>query len=265
VPRIWDRGGDCAPTARDTTGRAAATPSLSNGAVRAAVGRRSPTASRQQALRDNCDYAQPPRRRRKSAGTGTRQVALPDSVDFGDDELPAGVERTIEEGRSPILLTERKDHLQFFAERLESFVRHVVVLQGGMSRKERRARGAQLDSIPDNEERLVLATGRYIGEGFNDARLDTLFLALPVAWKGTLVQYTGRLHRLHPRKTEVRIFDYVDRGVPVLLKMFEKRLRGYRAIGYARDEAPLGFAAPPDDESVVEWDEAALRHFDEDD
>ena len=75
-----------------------------------------------------------------------------------------------------------------------------------------------------------------IGEGFDDARLDTLFLAMPVSWKGTLVQYTGRLHRLHPDKTEVRIFDYVDRGVPMLERMFEKRLRGYRAIGYTLDE-----------------------------
>src|SRR5262249_52583087 len=81
-----------------------------------------------------------------------------------------------------------------------------------------------LAGIRDGEERLILATGRYIGEGFDDARLDTLFLALPVSWKGTVVQYTGRLHRLHPAKTEVRIFDYVDREVPMLLRMFEKRL-----------------------------------------
>jgi superfamily II DNA or RNA helicase len=170
--------------------------------------------------------------------------------------------QAIEDGRSPILLTERRDHLEFFADRLKSFVRHLVVLQGGMTRKERRARGAQLSSIPDEEERLVLATGRYIGEGFDDARLDTLFLALPVSWKGTLVQYTGRLHRLHPRKTEVRIFDYVDRSVPMLLKMFERRLRGYRAIGYARDEAPLGYAPP--EEPTIEWDEEAWRTLDED-
>jgi hypothetical protein len=99
---------------------------------------------------------------------------------------------------------------------------------------------AQLESIPSNEERLLLATGRYIGEGFDDARLDTLFLALPVSWKGTLVQYTGRLHRLHPGKREVRIFDYVDREVPMLLRMFEKRLRGYRAIGTREARHPLG-------------------------
>jgi superfamily II DNA or RNA helicase len=95
----------------------------------------------------------------------------------------------------------------------------------------------QLASIPDREERLILATGRYIGEGFDDPRLDTLFLALPVSWKGTLVQYTGRLHRLYPSKTEVRIYDYLDRRVPMLLKMYERRLRGYRAIGYSPDES----------------------------
>ncbi len=119
----------------------------------------------------------------------------------------------------------------------------------------------RLAAIPEAQERLVLATGRYIGEGFDDARLDTLFLALPVSWKGTLVQYTGRLHRLHPGKRVVRIFDYVDREVPMLLRMFEKRLRGYRAIGYARGEAPLGYAEPKDD-LVVEYDEDVLRSLD---
>jgi superfamily II DNA or RNA helicase len=88
-------------------------------------------------------------------------------------------------------------------------------------------------------------TGRYIGEGFDDARLDTLFLTMPVSWKGTLVQYAGRLHRLHPGKTEVRIYDYVDREVPLFQRMFERRLRGYRAIGYARDERPLDPATRP--------------------
>ena len=68
----------------------------------------------------------------------------------------------------------------------------------------------RLGAIPDAEERLVLATGRYIGEGFDDARLDTLFLALPISWKGTLIQYAGRLHRPHPARREVRIFDYVE-------------------------------------------------------
>lgn len=170
------------------------------------------------------------------------------------------VVRALEEGRSPILLTERKDHLEYFARQLERLARHVIVLQGGMGTKERRAVVARLASIPDTEERLVLATGRYIGEGFDDARLDTLFLALPVSWKGTLIQYTGRLHRLHPAKKEVRIFDYVDREVPMLMRMFEKRLRGYRGIGYARGEAPLGIAEAGD-ETVVEYDEQILQEL----
>jgi superfamily II DNA or RNA helicase len=105
------------------------------------------------------------------------------------------------EGRSSILLTERKDHLEVLATRLRSFVRHLVVLQGGMTPAERRDVAAQLASISDTDPRLVLATGRYIGEGFDDARLDTLFLTMPLSWKGTLVQYAGRLHRLHPGKT----------------------------------------------------------------
>ena len=141
--------------------------------------------------------------------------------------------QALEEGRSPILLTERKEHLEYFANRLRNFTRNLIVLQGGRSAKRRRDDLDRLAVIPDNEERLVLATGRYIGEGFDDARLDTLFLALPVSWKGTLVQYAGRLHRLHPDKTEVRIYDYVDRDVPMLARMFEKRMRGYRAIGYS--------------------------------
>jgi superfamily II DNA or RNA helicase len=144
-----------------------------------------------------------------------------------DDVLMA-----MEESRSPILLTERKEHLAQLHERLKGFVRHIVILRGGRSAKERREVKEQLASIPDDQERLLLATGRYIGEGFDDARLDTLFLALPVSWKGTLVQYAGRLHRLHPGKREVRIVDYVDSNVPMLAKMFEKRRAGYRSMGY---------------------------------
>jgi superfamily II DNA or RNA helicase len=142
----------------------------------------------------------------------------------------------MEEGRSPILLTERKEHLEQLHDRLKSFVRHIVTLRGGRSANERRKIETQLASIPADEERLILATGRYIGEGFDDARLDTLFLALPVSWKGTLIQYAGRLHRLHPDKREVRIVDYVDRKIPMLSRMFEKRRIGYRAMEYRESE-----------------------------
>jgi superfamily II DNA or RNA helicase len=143
-----------------------------------------------------------------------------------DDVLDA-----LREGRSPILLTERRDHLGHLAACLRESVPHLVVLRGGMSARDRKAAADQLDSVPAS---LVLATGRYIGEGFDSARLDTLFLALPISWKGTLVQYTGRLHRLHPGKHEVRIYDYVDSDVGMLARMFERRMQTYRAIGYVR-------------------------------
>jgi len=112
-------------------------------------------------------------------------------------------------------------------------VKNLVILRGGMGKRQREAVLDQLKSIPDNEERIILATGRHIGEGFDDARLDTLFLALPVSWHGTLQQYVGRLHRLHDNKCEVRVYDYVDRQVPVFVRMYRKRLAGYRAIGYS--------------------------------
>ena len=122
-------------------------------------------------------------------------------------------------------------------------MRRLLVLRGGATTADRRELGVRLAAVPDKKERLILATGRYIGEGFDDARLDTMSLAMPISWKGTIAQYAGRLYRLHPKKKEVRVFDYVDREVPMLMRMFEKRLRTYRAIGYARGEAPLGTLA----------------------
>lgn len=168
--------------------------------------------------------------------------------------------QALEEGRSPILLTERRGHLEYLAERLGRVARNLVVLQGGMGAKRRRMAAEMLASIPDAEERLVLATGRFIGEGFDDARLDSLFLTMPVSWKGTLVQYSGRLHREHQGKTEVRIFDYVDRSVPMLARMFAKRLRGYRAMGY--ELADASGAVDVVREPVVEYDEEVLRTLD---
>src|SRR5205823_3523744 len=138
----------------------------------------------------------------------------------------------LEQRRSPILLTERKDHLEYFAAQLSRVARHLVVLQGGMGALARREVKRQLAAIPEAEERLVLATGKYIGEGFDDARLDTLFLALPVSWRGTIAQYVGRLHRLHEGKQEVQVYDYADLDVPMLARMFDKRCLGYESLGY---------------------------------
>ena len=97
---------------------------------------------------------------------------------------------------------------------------------------EHRAALEQLTQGEANGGRVVLATGRYIGEGFDDPRLDALILAMPIAWKGTVVQYAGRLHRSHPGKHEALIYDYVDAELPVLRRMFAKRLRAYRSLGY---------------------------------
>ncbi len=165
------------------------------------------------------------------------------------------VVQALEEHRSPILLTERRDHLEFFEDQLRGVARNLVVLRGGMGVKQRREVAGQLATIHEDEERLLLATGRFIGEGFDDARLDTLFLAMPVSWRGTLVQYSGRLHRSHHGKVDVRIFDYVDRRVPMLARMFDKRLAGYRAMGYQVADA-RGRDEPSKASSyVIEYDD----------
>jgi superfamily II DNA or RNA helicase len=138
----------------------------------------------------------------------------------------------LESKRTPLILTERKDHAAMLAERLSKFCKNVIVMVGGQSAKPREQVKQQLLTIPESEERLLIATGRYIGEGFDDARLDTLFLAMPISWHGTLAQYAGRLHRTHHAKKEVVIYDYVDGAVPMLAKMADKRMKGYERLGY---------------------------------
>jgi len=140
----------------------------------------------------------------------------------------------LKEGRSPVLLTERRQHLDWFSNFFEGRVEHLVVLHGGMGIKERRAKQKVLaDTAEKGTPRLVLATGKYLGEGFDDSRLDTLLLAMPVSWRGTIAQYAGRLHRLASGKREVVIYDFLDHSVPVLKRMFERRRKGYLAIGYS--------------------------------
>lgn len=125
----------------------------------------------------------------------------------------------LEAGRSPVVITERKDHLKNLAERLSKFAKNVIVLRGGMGVRQTRAATEALAGIPDGVERVIIATGRYLGEGFDDARLDTLFLTLPISWRGILVQYAGRLHRLHAAKRDVIIYDYADNDIPMLARM----------------------------------------------
>jgi len=109
-----------------------------------------------------------------------------------------------------------------------------------MGKKQRAEIVKRLEEIKDGEERVLIATGRYIGEGFDDPRLDTFFLVLPISWRGTLQQYAGRLHRLYDGKREVRIYDYVYKKIPMLVRMYERRLMGYKAIGYSIEGRPSG-------------------------
>ena len=135
-------------------------------------------------------------------------------------------------GRSPVVLTERRAHLDALEQAFTGRVKHLIVLRGGLGKRQLGSIQESLLAIPDDEERLLLATGRYLGEGFDDARLDTLFLAMPISWRGRVAQYAGRLHRRHDGKHEVRIHDYADLKVPMLARMFDRRCQGYRAIGY---------------------------------
>lgn len=134
--------------------------------------------------------------------------------------------------RSPVLLTERREHLDMLVSLLSPYIQNLFVMAGGMGKKQRKHLAKQIAEVPADQPRLIVASGRYLGEGFDDARLDTLFLALPISWRGTLTQYAGRLHRLNAEKKDVIIYDYVDFQVPVLAKMYAKRRAGYRAIGY---------------------------------
>jgi superfamily II DNA or RNA helicase len=140
--------------------------------------------------------------------------------------------QVVREGRSPLVLTERNDHLDLLASRLANEVGHLFMLRGGMGKKQLDAVRAQMAAVSVGEERVILATGRYIGEGFDDSRLDTLFLTLPVSWHGTIAQYVGRLHRLYEGKREVRVYDYADLNVAMLSRMFDRRCNGYEAVGY---------------------------------
>lgn len=149
-----------------------------------------------------------------------------------NEAIVRDVVRAVESGRSPLVLTGRTDHITRLESALLGKIRNIIVLKGGMGRKQRRNVNKVLADIPDDDQRLILATGSYIGEGFDDARLDTLFLAMPISWKGTLQQYVGRLHRLHDNKRVVEVYDYVDANVRMLARMYERRLKGYSDMGY---------------------------------
>jgi len=136
------------------------------------------------------------------------------------------------EGRNPIVLTERKAHADILYSMIASGCKNSFVLSGKDKQREKREKLEQIQSVPKEENILIIATGKYIGEGFDEPRLDTLFLAMPIKWKGTLAQYAGRLHRTYKGKTEVIIHDYADIFVPTFDRSYHQRIKGYSELGY---------------------------------
>ncbi|MBN2373633.1 DEAD/DEAH box helicase [bacterium] len=152
--------------------------------------------------------------------------------DFRNQLIIEDVLKNYQEGRNCIILSLRTAHVELLARKLKEEVPDVITLTGGMGKKTTQKVFQSLTDIPADKQIILVATGHFIGEGFDEPRLDTLFLAMPVSWKGTLQQYAGRLHRLFKTKKEVRIYDYVDIQVRMLENMYQKRLNGYSSMGY---------------------------------
>lgn len=148
--------------------------------------------------------------------------------------------KELDHGSFPIVLTERIEHIKELNKKFQRFVKNIIVLTGELSKKEKEQRLNILETLPDNEERLVIATGKYIGEGFDNTRLDTMFLTIPISWQGTLQQYVGRLHRLHADKTVVKVYDYVDVKEAMFEKMYKNRRKGDKSLGYVVEGTETG-------------------------
>ena len=144
--------------------------------------------------------------------------------------------KVVGEGRFPIILTERREHLEILTQMLKDEIEYLIVLYGGLKPRRRREMLKELSNSPLGRKKAILATGAYIGEGFDEPQLDTLFITMPISFKGRVVQYAGRLHRKYKTKVDVKIYDYVDADVPVLRRMYQRRLNTYKAIGYAIQE-----------------------------
>ena len=174
----------------------------------------------------------------------SRQIVMPEGSGIQDvflqvcsdtertAKIIAEVKEASTQGRKILVLTDRTDHLHAIEEQLVGRVENLCILHGRLSKKQRAAQIGALSELPPNAPRVILATGKLVGEGFDHPALDTLVLAMPVSWKGTLQQYAGRLHREHVSKADVRIIDFIDTGHPALLRMWSKRQAGYKAMGY---------------------------------
>ena len=145
----------------------------------------------------------------------------------------ADVKNAVKDGRTPLILSERIEHLNILYEKLSNSAQNVIFITGRGTQKQKNETLEKLKAVPADESLIILATGKYAGEGFDYPRIDTLMLAMPFSWKGTLAQYCGRLHRNFAGKNEVQIFDYVDYRIPVFDRMYQNRLKGYKHLGYS--------------------------------
>jgi superfamily II DNA or RNA helicase len=136
------------------------------------------------------------------------------------------------EGREILVLSERLDHLALLTEAVAPYTDYLFMVKGGMGKKQVKTIIEHIQNVPSGSNRIILATGKYLGEGFDLPCLDTLFLVFPFSWKGTLIQYVGRLNRTAYGKTGGIVYDYVDDKVPVLRRMFDRRIKGYKALGF---------------------------------
>ena len=171
--------------------------------------------------------------------TSDRKTYVQITQDLSEDKVRnesiiEDVKTAIQDGRTPLVLTTRTAHVRVLAQMLIPFADHVIQLVGADSAKEKRLALQNLQSMSTSESLVIVATGKYVGEGFDYPRLDTLFLTMPIAWKGNVEQYAGRLHREYAGKTEVCIYDYVDIHVPLCDSMYRKRLKGYSKAGYGK-------------------------------
>lgn len=142
------------------------------------------------------------------------------------------VVKAYEGGRNPIVLTERKEHAEMLCSQIAPSCNNFFVLSGNDKAKDKRKKLEAIKTVPVDENLVIIATGKYVGEGFDEPRLDTLFLAMLISWEGTLAQYAGRLHRNYTGKTEVRIYDYADIFVPTFERSYLRRVKGYAKLGY---------------------------------
>jgi superfamily II DNA or RNA helicase len=150
-----------------------------------------------------------------------------------NDTIIKDIMSAYNEGREVLVLSERLEHLAILGEALKSGIDSLFVLKGGMGKKQIKSIMDKIRSVPPNKNRVILSTGKYLGEGFDLPCLDTLFLVFPFSWRGTLIQYTGRLNRDFAGKKDIRIYDYVDAQVSVLQRMYNRRLKGYNSLGFS--------------------------------